>query len=397
VKAAWRRTLVRLAWTLAIALFAILFLKIFVVDVKHVESGSMEPTIFGSPTGGESVLVVFGAFEPKRFDYVVVAREGEAVPIVKRIGGLPTEGLQIVRGDLLIDGRRLPPDAPRPPPIAFYDSRLPSAAGAFAPAAGEESLWTQDRGEWSLDAREVKTGSGGEFQSMRRPLTDGYLAPDGSLVRGENDVNDAVVECEVRFDEPRGRVLLELAEQGDRFRFSLEPSASGRAVARIARASGPGPEEVLGSKDVPLPSGAWTLVRCSNVDNLLAFEIAGADAPICAAYDENRFEEGDHLKEGKTFAPRVRFGGEGGRFGFRSLRVLRDLYYSGRGTHGVTEPADLGPDEYFVLGDNSASSRDSREWGPIHGSRILGRPVWVVWPPSRIRRLPPAVPGPCGR
>jgi signal peptidase I len=397
VKAAWRRTLVRLAWTVAIALLAILFLKVFVVDVKHVESGSMEPTIFGSPTGGESVLVLYGAFEPKRFDYVVVAREGEAIPIVKRIGGLPTESLRIVRGDLLIDGRRLPPDAPRPAPIAFYDSRLPSAAGAFAPAAGEEGLWTQDRGEWSLDARAVKSGTGGGLQSMRRPLTDGYLAPDGTLVRGENDVNDAIVECEVRLEEPRGRVLFELAEQADRFRFSLEPSAPGRAVARIARASGSSAEEVLGSKELPLQSGAWTHVRCSNVDNLLAFEIAGADAPICAAYDENRFEEGDHLKEGKTFAPRVRFGGEGGRFSFRALRVLRDLYYSGRGTHGVTEPADLGPDEYFVLGDNSASSRDSREWGPIHGSRILGRPVWVVWPPSRIRRLPPAVPGPCGR
>jgi signal peptidase I len=396
VKAAWRRTLVRLAWTVAIALFAILFLKIFVVDVKHVESGSMEPTIFGSPTGGESVLVLYGAFEPKRFDYVDVAREGEAVPIVKRISGLPTESLQIVRGDLLIDGRRLPPGAPRPEPVAYYDSRLPSAAGAFAPAAGEEGLWTQDAGGWSLDAREVKAGSGGGLQSMRRPLTDGYLAPDGMLVRGENDVNDAVVECEVRFDEPRGRILFELAEQADRFRFTLD-SASGRAFARIARVSGAIPEEVLASKEVPLRIEAWTRVRCSNVDNRLAFEIAGADGPVCAGYDENRFEEGDHVKEGKTFAPRVRFGGEGGRFAFRSLRVLRDLYYTGRGTHGVTEPADLGPDEYFVLGDNSASSRDSREWGPVHGSRILGRPVWVVWPPSRIRRLPPAVPGPCGR
>lgn len=397
MKAAWRRTLVRLAWTMAIALLAILFLKIFVLDVKHVESGSMEPTIFGSPTGGESVLVLYGAFEPKRFDYVVVAREGEAVPIVKRIGGLPTESLQIVRGDLLIDGRRLPSDAPRPAPIAYYDSRLPSAAGAFAPAPDEERLWTQKGGEWGLDASEVKTGSGGGLQSMRRPLTDGYLAPDGTLVRGEYDVNDAVVECEVRFDEPRGRILFELAEQADRFRFSIDSAGPGRAVARLARVSGSSSEEALASKDVPLPAGAWTHVRCSNVDNELSFEITGADGPICAAYDENTFEEGDHLKEGKTFAPRVRFGGEGGRFGFRSLRVLRDLWFSGRGTHGVTEPADLGPDEYFVLGDNSASSRDSREWGPVHGSRILGRPVWVVWPPSRIRRLPPAVPGPCGR
>jgi len=381
-------------WTIAIALLAILVLKMFVVDVKHVESSSMEPTIFGSPTDGESVLVLYGAFEPRRFDYVVIAREGEAVPIVKRVVGLPTESVQLVKGDLLFESKRLPPEAPRPPPVPYYDSSLPSAAGAFVPANGKESLWTQSGGEWSLDARKVETGSGAGLQSMHRPLTDGYLAPDGSLVRGEIDVNDAVVECDVLFQEPHGRALFELAEQGDLFRFSLEPAASGRAIARISDSS---PEETLASKEVPLAIGAWTHVRCSNVDNNLAFEIAGADAPVCAGYAENRYEEGDRLKEGRTLAPRVRFGGEGGAFAFRSLRILRDLYYTARGTHGVSEPADLGPDEYFVLGDNSASSRDSREWGPIHGSRIVGRPVWVVWPPSRIRRLPAAVPGPCGR
>ena len=39
-----------------------------------------------------------------------------------------------------------------------------------------------------------------------------------------------------------------------------------------------------------------------------------------------------------------------------------------------------GPDEYFVLGDNSAHSRDSRAFGPVPGERIIGR-VWLrVWP-----------------
>jgi signal peptidase I len=396
VTALRRNTLVRGAWTLAVALLAVLALKTFVCDVKHVESGSMEPTIFGSPSGGESVLVLNGSFRPKRFDYVVIAREGDSVPLVKRVLGLPTETLQIVRGDLLFDGKRLPPSIPRPPPIPVFDSRLESASGAFVPAPGQESLWTREDGGWGLDARDVKPDSGDGLQSMHRPLTDGFLAPDGSLVEGENDVNDAVVECEVLASEPRGRVLIELVEQGDTFRFSLEPAASGRAVARIARRSAGVPEEILASREVELPS-SWTRLRCSNVDDALAFEIEGAAAPICAEYEENRFAENDRLREGRSFGPRVRFGGEGGRFEFRALRVLRDLYYTARGTHGVRGAVDLGPDEYFVLGDNSADSRDSREWGPIHGSRIVGRPVWVVWPPARVRRLPPPVPGPCVR
>ena len=41
-----------------------------------------------------------------------------------------------------------------------------------------------------------------------------------------------------------------------------------------------------------------------------------------------------------------------------------------------------GPDEYFVLGDNPADSRDSRAFGPVPQERIIGR-VWLrVWPPG---------------
>jgi signal peptidase I len=390
------RFLVRAAWTAAIALLALLVLKIFVCDVKRVESGSMEPTIFGSTSAGEGVLVLYGSFAPKRFDVVVVAREGDPVLLVKRVVGLPKESVQLAGGDLLIDGKRLPADAPRPPPILVYDSRLSSAGGAFEPARGHESIWTESAGSFRVDAREVPRDSDEGLEHMRRPLTDGYLAPDGSLVRGSIDVDDAVVECDVLLEQAGGRLVLDLAEQGDVFRFALEPRSSSLATASIARLRRGVAGEILASKDVAISVEAWTHVRCSNVDNGLAFEIDGSE-PICCGYAENVFEENDRFKEGLTFGSRVRFGGVQGVFSFRALRILRDLYYTGRGTHGTSSPEDLGPDEYFVLGDNSATSRDSREWGPIHGSWIVGRPVAVVWPPARIRRLPAAVPGPCGR
>jgi len=37
---------------------------------------------------------------------------------------------------------------------------------------------------------------------------------------------------------------------------------------------------------------------------------------------------------------------------------------------------------YFGLGDNSINSKDSRYFGPIHESRLLGPAVWVYWPIS---------------
>ena len=46
-----------------------------------------------------------------------------------------------------------------------------------------------------------------------------------------------------------------------------------------------------------------------------------------------------------------------------------------------------GPDEYFVLGDNPADSRDSRAFGPVPAERIIGR-VWCrVWPPGALGRV----------
>ena len=46
-----------------------------------------------------------------------------------------------------------------------------------------------------------------------------------------------------------------------------------------------------------------------------------------------------------------------------------------------------GPDEIFLLGDNSVASPDSREFGPLQWERVLGRPNWVVWPLDWLRAL----------
>ena len=41
---------------------------------------------------------------------------------------------------------------------------------------------------------------------------------------------------------------------------------------------------------------------------------------------------------------------------------------------------ELADDEYFVLGDNRAGSRDSRHWGPLPADQIIGK-VWAIyWP-----------------
>lgn len=42
--------------------------------------------------------------------------------------------------------------------------------------------------------------------------------------------------------------------------------------------------------------------------------------------------------------------------------------------------ADLGDDQYFVLGDNRSASQDSRTFGPVQRDAIYGHVFLVVWP-----------------
>lgn len=46
------------------------------------------------------------------------------------------------------------------------------------------------------------------------------------------------------------------------------------------------------------------------------------------------------------------------------------------------------PDHYFVLGDNRSGSSDSRGFGPIPRSSIIGKVIFRYWPPERIEIIP---------
>lgn len=47
----------------------------------------------------------------------------------------------------------------------------------------------------------------------------------------------------------------------------------------------------------------------------------------------------------------------------------------------------LGPDEYFVLGDNRVNSNDSHNFGPIHRNQIIGKVVFRYWPVNAVHEF----------
>jgi signal peptidase I len=75
-------------------------------------------------------------------------------------------------------------------------------------------------------------------------------------------------------------------------------------------------------------------------------------------------------------AGRVRVNGE----------ALSEPYIMAPPTYGMA-PLRLGPDQYFVLGDNRNASTDSHNYGPLPRAAFLGRVRARVWPPNRIRRF----------
>jgi len=67
----------------------------------------------------------------------------------------------------------------------------------------------------------------------------------------------------------------------------------------------------------------------------------------------------------------------------RNGQALKEPYIAATPRYWMPE-VRLGPDQFFMMGDNRNDSNDSHAWGPLERKRILGLAWFLFWPPSRM-------------
>jgi signal peptidase I len=369
---------------------------------------------------GDRLLVqkfLFDLRPPRRWEIAVFqSPEDPGEAFVKRIVGLPGESIEIAHGDIWIDGQvaRKTLEEQRALRVLVHDhDHRPGNADRFPrwvvrPGDGRRGAASGWRAEGTGFAREP---AGPEGPGAGIPPTDwleyrhwqpermapgpvrDFVAYNGGDDGSENRVDDLMVEADVapgpgcralrvRFGWGRRRVLVTIPTGPDGPPSVLldggEAACRDRGVRLEAGPPGAGFRR--------LEAGVFDRTLTVALDGRLLFDpIDLADLP-------------DEPPPAGASSP-LALGVEGGEARVRGLRVYRDVYYTSalnralRRPFAVGEPYRLGPDEYFVLGDNSPVSNDSRFWSGspvVKAEALVGKPFLVHLPS---RSLPLRLPG----
>lgn len=68
-------------------------------------------------------------------------------------------------------------------------------------------------------------------------------------------------------------------------------------------------------------------------------------------------------------------------------RIARNFYYNQGDFAKTDKPITVPPKKYFFMGDNSISSLDGRFWGFADEGDIVGKAIFIWWPPKRIATI----------
>ncbi len=355
------------AMTVAIVMAVVL--KYFVIEAYKIPTGSMQPTLMGNTETGlfDRILVDKLSFrfrDPRRWEVVIFKYPlDRSKNFVKRVAGLPGEWFRILHGDVWTR-----PDETSEWTVARRPQRvLEEVLKELDP--GDAAYWDvveSPGGDWQVEPRTIRARGTGRarFHTQRGAILDRYQDGYPAQILDEldlrqkpsstNPVGDLRVDGEVRAFIGCEWVAVELDEGTRRYRFVIPgpaaPSDAVPSVAVLELGGGNGDEIVVtavqADRPYRLPAASGIEFAAQNVDDLLRLEVDGD--VLCELEVEPASDQ--------RSAAWISASGEGADF--EELQVYRDIYYLDQGVTGLRIPEE----RYFMLGDNTQDSSDSRAW-----------------------------------
>ncbi len=412
------------------------------------------PTVKALPRTrlGDRVLVLkclYPFSEPDRFDVVVFKNptnpDSDAENYIKRLIGLPGEAIWLVDGDVFVASADDPKSydtyrIQRKPEYVQRAVWQPLHNSDYIPidparlrdltARRYQPPWTGD--DWTTrGVRRYRCEKAGptvlQWDPQQIPPSDLTIYNMASFSRKltHYPVSDLRVSAGIVADREGLSVTLHIEARHHLFTFSI---ADGTATMRMQPLDGSGGRTVEQTAEVAGPQpGRGYDVEFWHVDQSMLTFVNGRRVGQRLEYDwtpTRRIEEAFHplsfeqwqTKKGSpmimpTTTPQIRLRFSGSPLTIHRLRVDRDLYYRParlsrqknpprhQGPAFGTHPdniALLGPDHFFMLGDNSPASSDSRLWGSPHplvkrqiddtaflvNRKLLLGKAWVVYFPA---------------
>ncbi len=366
----------------SVAIVMALVIKHFCLEAFRIPTSSMWPTLHGEGDAGrdrqEDRIVVdkwaYVLAGPERGDVMVFRYPlDRSRNFIKRVAGLGGEWLRIAEGDLLV--RRDPGDAWRPATKRrrvreqlYTQSYPPASAGALERPGG--TWWETEEGldGWRLEGLERPETARLEYEGGARSRL--RYVPTLHAQAGQS-ARDLRLRLRVVPKGP-GTLTLSWAPEGG-WRTDLvlaiaeEQGAPSEVVFR--QGSEPPVQQPLG---VRLKPGRPTALEWEVVDGEVHVHLDGVEQAVVP------FERALGGSEGRQA---LSITAEGAALTVEGLRIDHDLHYSlGGGDHrpelGTPQGLRVPDDSYFMLGDHTSSSSDSRAW-VAGGVRLRdGREIW---------------------